>query len=112
VRIVLPAAKRLGGKTLLIGDNLASHLSVEVITLCKENNVEFVCLPANSTHILQPLDVGLFGPMKADWRKQLRSYASQDPTSSLLQKTQFPRMLKELVVSLNFKEHLPKECFT
>jgi hypothetical protein len=112
VRIFLPAAKRLGGKTLLIGDNLASHLSVEVITLCKENNVEFVCLPANSTHILQPLDVGLFGPMKANWRKQLRSYASQDPTSSLLQKTQFPRMLKELVESLNFKEHLPKECVT
>jgi hypothetical protein len=50
--------------------------------------------------------------MKANWRKQLRSYASQDPTSSLLQKTQFPRMLKELVESLNFKEHLPKECVT
>jgi hypothetical protein len=113
VRIFLRAAKRLGGKTILIGDNLASHLLVEVITLWeKKKNVEFVCLPANSTHILQPLDVRLFGPMKANWRKQLRSYASQDHTSSLLQKTQFPRMLKELVESLNFKEHLPKECVT
>jgi hypothetical protein len=35
-------------------------------------------------------------------------YADRDPTSNLLQKTKFPRMLKELLKSLNCKQLLPK----
>jgi hypothetical protein len=106
--VFLPVAKRLVGKVLLLGDNLSSHISIEVINLCRENNIAFVCLPANSTDKMQPLDVGLFGPMKAHWRKQLRAYADRDPTSNLLQKTEFPRMLKELLESLNCEQLLPK----
>ncbi len=63
----------------------------------REENIQFVCLPPNSTDKLQPLDVGFFGPMKSAWRKQLKAYADQDPTAKLLVKTEFPRMLKELV---------------
>lgn len=36
---------------VLIGDNLGSHLSIKVINLCKENNIRFVLLPPNSTHV-------------------------------------------------------------
>jgi hypothetical protein len=61
---------------------------------------------------MQPLDVGLFAPMKANWRKQLRAYADKDPSSSLLQKTEFPRMLKELLESLNMEQILPKAKIT
>jgi hypothetical protein len=109
VKVFLPASRRLEGRKLLLGDNLSSHLSVEVINLCSKNDIEFVCLPPNSTHVLQPLDVGLFGPMKACWRRQLREYAAQDASASLLRKTVFPKMLKELVETLNFEQHLPKE---
>ena len=94
-------------KKLLLGDNLASHISLEVINLCKEYDIEFVCLPPNSTDKMQPLDVGLFGPLKNTWRKQLKKYADLDPTAKLLQKTEFPRMLKELIEELKPKEHLP-----
>jgi hypothetical protein len=80
-KIMLPHAKRLPGKKLLIGDNLSSHISCEVISLCKDNDIEFVCLPANSTDKMQPLDVGLFGPMKQAWRTQLRAYADKDPSA-------------------------------
>jgi hypothetical protein len=51
----------LPGKKLLICDNLSSHVSLEVISLCRENNIEYVCLPPNSTDKMQPLDVGIFG---------------------------------------------------
>jgi hypothetical protein len=47
--------------------------------------------------------------MKACWRRQLREYAAQDASASLLRKTVFPKMLKELVETLNFEQHLPKE---
>jgi hypothetical protein len=107
-KIMLPHAKRLPGKKLLIGDNLSSHISGEVISLCKDNDIEFVCLPANSTDKMQPLDVGLFGPMKQAWRTQLRAYADKDPSAKLLQKSMFPKMLKELLDSLNPAALLPK----
>jgi hypothetical protein len=42
---------------------LACH--TEVIDLCRKEDVEFVCLPANSTDKLQPLNVSIFGPMDA-----------------------------------------------
>jgi hypothetical protein len=40
--------------------------------------------------------------------KQQRSYADQDLSSSLLLKTEFPRMLKKLIKCLNMEELLPK----
>ncbi len=61
--VFLPVAKRLVGKVFLLGDNLFSHISIEVINLCRENNIAFVCLSANLTDKMQPLDVGLFGPI-------------------------------------------------
>jgi hypothetical protein len=58
--LALPRLKRLPGMKALICDNLSSHLSVSIINSCRENNIEFVCLPPNSTDKLQPLDVGVF----------------------------------------------------
>jgi hypothetical protein len=112
-KILLLAARCLEGKKILIGDNLASHISLKVIQSCRENNIEFVCLPPNATDIMQPLDVGFFDPMKAAWRAQLRKYADRDPTAKLLLKTEFPSMLKELLEALSPEKHLPtafKKC--
>jgi len=103
----LPVASRLPGKKVLIGDNLSSHLSTKVIDSCRENNIAFVCLPPNATDKMQPLDVGFFAQMKGAWRKQLREYKQRDPTALLLRKTEFPKMLKELVEGLNPQDHLP-----
>ncbi len=35
-KLFLPAVRRLPGKKLLIGDNLASHISLQVIQICRE----------------------------------------------------------------------------
>jgi hypothetical protein len=34
----------------------------------------FIFLPSNSTHLTQPLDVAVFGPMKKQWRVELNRY--------------------------------------
>ncbi len=107
-KVFLPHVRRLPGKKLLICDNLSSHVSLEVITLCRENDIEYVCLPPNSTDKMQPLDVGIFGPMKHHWRQQLRAYSERDPSAKLLQKTEFPRMLQDLMESISPKKLLPK----
>ncbi|XP_033747537.1 uncharacterized protein LOC117332656 [Pecten maximus] len=49
---------------ILTMDNHESHLSIETIKLARENHIELLCLPPHTTHILQPLDVGLFRPIK------------------------------------------------
>lgn len=51
--IFLPYARNLAGSKALIGDNLCSHLNSDVIKLCVENDIRFILLPANSTHICQ-----------------------------------------------------------
>ena len=54
----------LGGYRLLIIDGHESHCSVEFQDLCKEKNIILLCMPAHSSHLLQPLDVACFAPLK------------------------------------------------
>jgi len=107
----LPHVRRLPGKKVLIGDNLSSHITMEVIDSCRTNNIEFVCFPPNSTDKMQPLDVGYFRSLKGKWREQLRKYAKEDPSQRLLDKVRFPAMLKEVVEALD-TEVLMENAFT
>jgi len=56
---------------LLIGDNLASHFTERVLQLAAEHNIRFVCMPKNSTHVDQPLDVCFYRKLKIAWRRTL-----------------------------------------
>ena len=38
---------------------------------CKDNNIITLCMPPHSSHILQPLDVGCFGPLKQAYGRQI-----------------------------------------
>jgi len=59
---------------LLLVDGHSSHESDEADQISEENNIQLVRLPPHTTHKLQPLDVGLFGPMQAAWRKQCKNF--------------------------------------
>lgn len=82
----------------MIGDNLASHLSLEIIKKCEENNIAFIFLPPNSTHLCQPLDVGVFRPVKNAWRQLLLNWKIKN--KGVLPKTEFPRMITKLLDKL------------
>lgn len=44
------------------------HVSKYAIVFCKEDMIEILCLPAHTTHILQPLDItGLSPPWLPEW---------------------------------------------
>ena len=58
-------------------DSHASHLSMEVMKFRAENGLIFITFPAHTTHLLQPLDVSVFGPMKTAWRKKVTSFMSE-----------------------------------
>lgn len=65
--LMLPILRRQEGTKVLIGDNLSSHISLDVLRACEENSIKFIALPPNATHLLQPLDVAYFRPMKVKW---------------------------------------------
>ena len=59
----------VGAKQLLILDGHSSHLTADFDTFCKENAIICLCMPPHSSHLLQPLDVGVFGPLKRAYGK-------------------------------------------
>ncbi|XP_047130715.1 uncharacterized protein LOC124810243 [Hydra vulgaris] len=96
---LLPILKKQTGKKVLIGDNLSSHISQNVLKLCKENNIVFVCLPPNSSHLTQPLDVAYFRPLKNKWKIVLTLW-KESPVgkkSTTLPKGHFPSLLKKVL---------------
>ncbi|KAF8241590.1 DDE-domain-containing protein, partial [Wilcoxina mikolae CBS 423.85] len=46
-----------------------SHLSLEFCQYAVDHNIALFCFPSHSTHLLQPLDVGLFGPLQKYYGK-------------------------------------------
>ena len=66
-----------GDYQLLMVDGHASHISTEFIKFCNEKKITPLCLPPHTTHLLQPLDVSVFGPClgskKNNWRPSLDS---------------------------------------
>ncbi|CEL10571.1 hypothetical protein ASPCAL13688 [Aspergillus calidoustus] len=57
-------ARTKGGSQLLVLDGHGSHLTPEFDKMCKDNNIICIYMPPYSSHLLQPLDVGCFGPLK------------------------------------------------
>jgi hypothetical protein len=56
-------------KRLLILDGHSSYLSAEFDIFCKDNAIICLCMPPHTSHLLQPLDVGVFGPLKRAYGK-------------------------------------------
>jgi hypothetical protein len=48
----------------LILEGHRSHITLEFCKYALANQIVLMCFPANSTHLLQPLDVGLFSPLQ------------------------------------------------
>jgi hypothetical protein len=70
INIFGPASKKLqlGAKRLLLLDGHTTHLTIEVWEYCKEENIILFTTPPHLTHLVQPLDVGVFGPWKKNYR--------------------------------------------
>src|SRR6478752_4268599 len=65
-------AKRTNSRyRLLILDGHESHHSVRFERYCEENKIITLCMPPHSSHLLQPLDVGCFGPLKTAYGREI-----------------------------------------
>ncbi len=64
---------------LLLMDGHSSHFSPLFVNKAAEEKIIVFCLPPNSTHKTQPLDKGVFGPLKKAWTEQCHSYLLKNP---------------------------------
>ena len=64
---------------LLIQDGHGSHVSIELIELARAHNIHLLCLPAHTTHVLQPLNVAVFKSFKSHFAKTCCKYMSNNP---------------------------------
>ena len=75
-------------------DGHASHIILELISLTRDRGVILFCLPSHTTHALQPLDVGVYGPLESRWGKILKE--DKIKTCSVCRQNQISWSLKGL----------------
>jgi hypothetical protein len=56
--------RRVGRWRMLLFDGFGSHLTRQFIEFCDQAEILPFCFPPHTTHLLQPLDVGVFQPLK------------------------------------------------
>jgi hypothetical protein len=58
------SAMAAGRRRLLIADGHGSHIRADFIAYCIGHNIELLIMPPHCSHVLQPLDVGVFSAFK------------------------------------------------
>jgi hypothetical protein len=67
--------RQVGVYRLLILDGHESHLNQDFKDYCLERKILTLCMPPHSSHILQPLDVVCFSPLKRKYSQRVRDLA-------------------------------------
>ena len=86
-------------------DGHSSHINLELIKLAREKGIILMCSPSHTTHALQPLDVGVYGPVKNSWKKILKEHKMQT-CAQVVDKPEFPGLVKQLWEDSFKSEHL------
>ena len=79
---------------LLLLDGHSSHFEPQSIEFAKEHDIVIFCLPPHTTHECQPLDVGLFGPLKKSWQQECHKFY-QNNHGIVITKLNFNRVFRE-----------------
>ncbi|KZT26594.1 DDE-domain-containing protein, partial [Neolentinus lepideus HHB14362 ss-1] len=65
------------GYRLLILDGHNSHCTYKFCKFAADHKIIIVCLPSHTTHVLQPCDVGVFGPLARCWKAEVNATSAQ-----------------------------------
>ena len=71
------AARTAGVYRLLILDGHSSHATPEFDQYCAKNKIVTLCMPPHTSHLLQPLDVSCFSPLKRAYGREIEELARQ-----------------------------------
>ena len=82
------------GRRLLIVDGHSSHVNLKFINAADQLNILVLILPPHTTQRLQPLDVGLFGPLAKAYSAELLQIGSNSQYMTGITKRMFWSMFR------------------
>ncbi|SPO30868.1 related to transposase [Ustilago trichophora] len=81
---------------LLIIDGHKSHTSEPFLDLCWNRNIIPFLLPAHATHVMQPLDVSIFGPLSASVKRLISDAATHTEAALAASRVEVDLLRSEL----------------
>ena len=64
-------------------DSISSHIDLTVFSEASAKGIELYRIVPNATHLMQPMDKGVFGPLKSKWHLVVRKYSRENPGKSI-----------------------------
>jgi hypothetical protein len=79
---------------LLLLDGHSSHETLGLLELAVRENIQVLCLPPHTTHMLQPLYRTVFGPFNTAYNTACSQFLSESPYH-IINKGSFPNIFKK-----------------
>ena len=79
---------------ILLCDGHKSHYTPDAISRAAQAGVIIFCIPPNTTHTAQPLDVSFFAPLKRYWSSTCHEYMNENP-GMVVTKLKFSRLFSK-----------------
>lgn len=89
---------------LLYMDGHGAHFDAAALQQGYDNEVHAFCIPPNSTHMYQPLDVGYFRQLKGSSRKAVANFYDDTRRSKSITNHNFAPLLKEMLENTDPKK--------
>ena len=96
--------RTIGAYRLLVLDGHESHHSTEFELFCQDNKIITLCMPPHSSHLLQPLDVGCFSPLKRAYSRQIEDLMRAHVTH--ISKLEFFQAFKAAFIATMTEENI------
>jgi len=87
--------KKIQLPVILFFDGHVSHLTYHLSTFCMDKRIHIIAFYPNTTHIQQPLDVAIIGPLKKEWAKEVHNWRMKSQDS--LSKYKFAPLLNQVI---------------
>lgn len=91
------ATEGISTPVILFVDGHISHRSLKLSEFCSEHQIILVSFLPNLTHICQPMDVLVHGPLKQKWASCLNEFRSSHQHLERMSKPLFFELLKKCV---------------
>lgn len=86
-------------------DGHKSHVSLTLSDFCADHQIELIALYPNSTHLTQPMDVGVFKPLNTSWTNQAKDWRIDHQYAKIEKKDVAP-ILERAINAIKYSDHL------
>lgn len=88
-------------------DGHNTHVSLTLSDFCATHQIELIALYPNSTHLTQPMIVGVFKPLNTSWQEKAKDWRVINQYAKIEKKDVAP-ILEKAINAIKYKEHLTK----